>query len=214
MAANPSWTAVLTGISTWASGRWGTKSTGLVHPRAAGTEVGYPERAPTGPEAQLREAINPLETGNLLLIYVNSSDAKHHLAKSSRRLSAGFSLQNTQPLFSGSQTADRIVATILLAISGLIVSVQPSRCDDLVGEGGQIAASLCSECHAVAGPGPSPVEGAPVFSTLGHVVNIDDLAEALAEGNLTGHGPVEMPEFTLEPEEIDALLAYLHSIQK
>jgi cytochrome c len=155
-----------------------------------------------------------LETGNLLLIYVNSSDAKHHLAKSSRRLSAGFSLQNTQPLFSGSQTADRIGATVLLAISGLILSVQPGRCDDLVGEGGQIAASLCSECHAIAGPGPSPVEGAPVFSTLGHVVNIDDLAEALAEGNLTGHGPVEMPEFTLEPEEIDALLAYLHSIQK
>ena len=64
------------------------------------------------------------------------------------------------------------------------------------------------------GPGPSPVSAAPAFSTLGQIVNIDDLAEALAEGILTGHGPVEMPEFTLDPDQIDALLAYLHSVQK
>jgi mono/diheme cytochrome c family protein len=37
------------------------------------------------------------------------------------------------------------------------------------------------------------------------------LAEAMAEGLVIGHGP--MPEFTFTPEEIDDLLAYLHSVQ-
>jgi cytochrome c len=109
---------------------------------------------------------------------------------------------------------NRIGIAVLSGIAALLLSLQPGRCDDLVTRGGEIAQELCSRCHAIAGPGPSPVEAAPVFSTLGQVVDIDDLAEALAEGILTGHGPVEMPEFTLEPDEIDALLAYLHSVQK
>ena len=37
------------------------------------------------------------------------------------------------------------------------------------------------------------------------------LAEAMAEGLVIGHGP--MPEFTFPPQEIDDLLAYLHSVQ-
>ena len=40
------------------------------------------------------------------------------------------------------------------------------------------------------------------------------MAEALAEGIVTGHGPVNMPEFVLTPDQIDALLAYLVSIQE
>ena len=102
----------------------------------------------------------------------------------------------------------------LLGVSGLFLSIQPGRSDDLVGEGGAIAQELCSGCHAIAGPGPSPEPAAPAFGTLGQIVNIDDLAEALAKGILTGHGPAEMQEFTLDPDQIDALLAYLHSVQK
>jgi cytochrome c len=110
--------------------------------------------------------------------------------------------------------AHRIAIAPLLGVTVLFCSMQPGRCDDLVKQGGEIAQELCSGCHAVSGPGPSPVSAAPAFSTLGQIVNIDDLAEALAEGILTGHGPVEMPEFTLDPDQIDALLAYLHSVQK
>jgi hypothetical protein len=58
------------------------------------------------------------------------------------------------------------------------------------------------------------VAAAPAFSGIGHRMNIDDLAEALAEGILTGHGPVEMPEIVLEADQIDGLLAYLHSVQE
>ena len=73
---------------------------------------------------------------------------------------------------------------------------------------------LCSGCHAIAGPGPSPVVQAPLFSHIGRSIDIDSLAEALAEGILTGHGPVEMPEFVFSPDEIDGLLAFLHSVQE
>jgi hypothetical protein len=41
---------------------------------------------------------------------------------------------------------------------------------------------------------------------------VDDLAEAMAEGLVIGHGP--MPEFVFMPEEIDDMLAYLNSVQE
>jgi hypothetical protein len=43
---------------------------------------------------------------------------------------------------------------------------------------------------------------------------VEYLAEALAEGIVTGHGPVRMPAFVFEPEEIDDLLAYLEPVQE
>ena len=101
---------------------------------------------------------------------------------------------------------------LLLAIA--VLHPVSARSDDLVGQGGEIAERLCSPCHAVSGSGPSPVAAAPIFSTIGRRIEIDDLAESLAEGILTGHGPTEMPEFVLTPDEIDAVLAYLHSVQQ
>jgi mono/diheme cytochrome c family protein len=89
-----------------------------------------------------------------------------------------------------------------------------ARSDDLVSQGGEIADRLCSRCHAISGAGPSPVPAAPIFSTIGRRIDIGDLAEALAEGILTGHGPTEMPEFVLTTDEIDAFLAYLHAVQE
>ena len=40
---------------------------------------------------------------------------------------------------------------------------------------------------------------------------IEQLAEALAEGLVTGHPA--MPEFTFEPDDIDALLTYMASLK-
>jgi mono/diheme cytochrome c family protein len=101
---------------------------------------------------------------------------------------------------------------ILLMIAGFHPASASS--DDLASQGGEIAQRLCSRCHAISGSGPSPVAAAPIFSTISRRIEIGDLAEALAEGILTGHGPTEMPEFVLTPDDIDALLAYLHSVQE
>jgi mono/diheme cytochrome c family protein len=41
---------------------------------------------------------------------------------------------------------------------------------------------------------------------------VEDLGEALAEGITTGHPT--MPEFRLGPDEADALIAYLKSLER
>jgi mono/diheme cytochrome c family protein len=69
----------------------------------------------------------------------------------------------------------------------------------------------CARCHAVGRAGSSAHREAPAFRTLGQRYPIDSLAEALAEGLMTGHK--DMPEFIFEIEDVDAILAYLHSVQ-
>jgi mono/diheme cytochrome c family protein len=56
----------------------------------------------------------------------------------------------------------------------------------------------------------SPVTPAPPFRVLHQRYPIENLAEALAEGIVTGHSA--MPEFTFTPDEIDALLTYIGSL--
>jgi mono/diheme cytochrome c family protein len=82
-----------------------------------------------------------------------------------------------------------------------------------VERGRAIVAGACADCHAIAGPGPSPVADAPAFSTLSQNYPVAHLEEALAEGILVGHPEVEMPEFVFEPDEIGAIIAYLESVQ-
>jgi mono/diheme cytochrome c family protein len=83
-----------------------------------------------------------------------------------------------------------------------------------IGEGQAIAERQCSACHAVGPEGASPEPAAPPFRTLGERWPVEFLAEALAEGIVVGHdASVRMPEFRFEPDEIDALLAYLETLQ-
>lgn len=110
----------------------------------------------------------------------------------------------------------RRVYTALLSGPALaaLLSVPASAGGDPVA-GANLAEQLCARCHAVAGAGPSPVDKAPAFSSLGRKWPIEYLAEALAEGIVTGHGgDVRMPEFVLTPEQIDGLLGYLESVQE
>ena len=73
--------------------------------------------------------------------------------------------------------------------------------------GQAIAEKLCSRCHAVRREGESPMGLAPPFRDLPKRYPVDHLAEALAEGIVTGHPA--MPRFTFEPREIEALLTYI-----
>jgi cytochrome c len=73
------------------------------------------------------------------------------------------------------------------------------------------AQTNCSQCHAIGRVGDSPLAEAPPFRTLHTRYPIEDLAEALAEGITTGHP--SMPQFQLDPAQINDLLAYLNSIQ-
>ena len=79
-------------------------------------------------------------------------------------------------------------------------------------ESGEVLAEqLCSRCHAIGKVGDSPHPDAPPFRTLHRFYPVDSLAEALAEGIVTGHP--DMPEFKFEADDTDMLIDYLISIQ-
>lgn len=79
-------------------------------------------------------------------------------------------------------------------------------------EGRRLAEIHCATCHAIGAEGESRHPQAPPFRTLSRDYPVNALEEAFAEGILVGHP--DMPEFRLEPEQIEALLAYLQSIQE
>lgn len=79
-------------------------------------------------------------------------------------------------------------------------------------EGRRLAETYCATCHAIGAEGVSPHEMAPPFRTLSRNYPISSLEEAFAEGALVGHP--DMPAFRLEPRQIDALIAYITTVQE
>jgi cytochrome c len=77
-----------------------------------------------------------------------------------------------------------------------------------------LASANCSRCHAIGKTGASPNPKSPPLRTLAKKYPLRDLEEAFAEGIEVGHGAQEMPEFVLEPVQIDALLAYIGSLNR
>jgi len=77
--------------------------------------------------------------------------------------------------------------------------------------GRELAEIHCAACHAVAAEDVSAQEGAPAFRDLAKRYPLESLEEPLAEGIVTAHD--NMPEFAFAPDDIDAFLGYLSSIQ-
>ena len=82
----------------------------------------------------------------------------------------------------------------------------------LVDEGLAIAQEHCSRCHGIGRIDESPLEQAPPFRRLHERYPIEQLGEAFAEGIVVGHS--EMPPFEFQPPQIEALLAYLASLEQ
>ncbi|MHB2205300.1 c-type cytochrome [Methylobacterium sp. CM6257] len=70
----------------------------------------------------------------------------------------------------------------------------------------------CARCHAVGRTGESPLAEAPRFRDLHTRYPVTDLAEALAEGIRTGHP--SMPEFQLDPGQVEDVIRYLSSLER
>ena len=96
---------------------------------------------------------------------------------------------------------------LVLACASSAAMAQSGR----VQRGFTFAQTNCSQCHAIGRFGDSPIPEAPPFRTLHTRYPIESLAEAFAEGITTGH--LSMPQFQLDPAQINDLLAYLNSIQ-
>ncbi|WP_112663459.1 c-type cytochrome [Microvirga flavescens] len=103
----------------------------------------------------------------------------------------------------------RLLASCLL----LLPLAQPATAQEGRIQRGQVFVQTnCALCHAIGRYGDSPLKEAPPFRTLHTRYPIDNLAEALAEGIVTGHP--SMPEFQLDPAQINDVIAYLKSIQE
>lgn len=79
-----------------------------------------------------------------------------------------------------------------------------------VRKGELIAQRSCATCHAIATTGESTHKLAPPFRVLPLRYPVANLAEALAEGIVVSHK--DMPQFTFDPDEIDALLAFIDAL--
>jgi mono/diheme cytochrome c family protein len=79
-----------------------------------------------------------------------------------------------------------------------------------VKQGQRLAERLCARCHSIAVSGESPMRPAPPFRMLPQRYPVEHLAEALAEGIVTGHP--SMPQFAFNPAEIAALLSFIDGL--
>ena len=96
-------------------------------------------------------------------------------------------------------------------ITALVAAQQPAIAQNLK-RGEELLTRSCASCHAVGRNGESPQKLAPAFRSLAQRYPIESLEEALGEGIMSGHP--DMPEFTFDAKDVDAIIAYLKSIQQ
>jgi mono/diheme cytochrome c family protein len=111
------------------------------------------------------------------------------------------------------------LAVFMAASLGACETLEPP--DDAVGgpgdanRGRAMVEIHCASCHAIDHGAQSPYDGAPTFPAIVARGDVDNYAEAFAEGIVVPHkGQVVMPEFVLKPREIEDLLAYMKSLRK
>ena len=80
----------------------------------------------------------------------------------------------------------------------------------IVAIGESLAEERCGRCHALGLDDKSPHAEAPPFREVAKRYKLEDLAESLAEGILTGHP--DMPILVFKEDEIDSFLTYLGSL--
>jgi mono/diheme cytochrome c family protein len=82
----------------------------------------------------------------------------------------------------------------------------------MAARGESLVRENCARCHAIGAEGDSPHKEAPPFRTLSAKYPVEDLAESLAEGIMSGHP--DMPVFVFGPQDVKAVIDYLESIQE
>lgn len=106
-----------------------------------------------------------------------------------------------------------IICAGAICALGLFALPLPAHAQQSAADTGRdLLERLCSNCHAVTLKDKSRHPAAPPFREVMKRYKAELLAEALAEGLSTGHP--DMPEFTFEPEQIAAIVAYLDGLSK
>jgi cytochrome c len=101
-------------------------------------------------------------------------------------------------------------AAAIVLVGGLFVAARAEGDAAKIAKGRALVEANCARCHAIGMDDTSHHEEAPPFRVVVTRYPPEDLAEALAEGIVSGHP--DMPEFVFQPPEIDAILAYLNTL--
>ncbi len=101
-----------------------------------------------------------------------------------------------------SKLETKLAAAALLG-AAVFAFMAPARAGDAEAKG--------DRCHAIGETGNSKHDQAPPFRQVVTRYPLENLAESLAEGILSGHP--DMPEFVFQPDEIDAVLSYLEDLK-
>jgi mono/diheme cytochrome c family protein len=107
----------------------------------------------------------------------------------------------------GWKTGITVVAAAAFAASGAWAGETDAR----LAKGRSLLEANCSRCHAIGADDESKHKEAPPFRVVVTRHPPDNLAEALAEGLISGHP--DMPEFVFEPDEVEAITSYLGSLK-
>ena len=102
-----------------------------------------------------------------------------------------------------------VVTALVLAVA---ISLPASAEDDAgtIAKGRSLVEANCSRCHAIGKEDMSHHPQAPPFRDVFARYPADNIAEALAEGIVSGHP--DMPEFVFQPNEIGSIIAYLNTL--
>ena len=103
--------------------------------------------------------------------------------------------------------------TLFGIVLPLLIAGPAAAADALVDEGHAVVKANCSRCHAIGATGESPNPKSPPFRTLSKKYPVRNLEEALAEGIIVGHENEQMPPFEFSPSQVEAIIAYLSSVQ-
>ena len=107
----------------------------------------------------------------------------------------------------------RVAALSAVILVGSVMTGAARAQDADVEEGQALVELNCSGCHAVGRRDASPHPQAPLFRKLSERYPLDALEEAFASGYITSAHP-DMPDFVARPDQVDAILAYIGSIQE
>lgn len=108
-------------------------------------------------------------------------------------------------------TYGRMLGAALAVLAAPVAGLAADAEKDAAGKGRAILETYCARCHAIGLTGASTHPQAPPFRDVVKRYPVEDMAESLAEGIVSGHP--DMPEFTFEPNDINAILAYLDSLK-
>ena len=99
-----------------------------------------------------------------------------------------------------------VAALLILASTPAAMALDPAAQRGLT-----FVQTNCAMCHATGKYGASKNPLSPPFRTLHEKYPVENLAEAISKGIVTGHS--NMPAFSLDPGQINDIIAYLKTLE-